>query len=142
MSTIAGSFSTSCEAKINPKVSKLNIAAYIFAPFQVTTKNSNHDVNFGRDLLPELGIELEFPDDITRLPNINFPTKSINCKRRTHFIIHDSKNVRYTTKWIKKILDVNAKKANSKKLVNNTKYLSNEDLQLILKLFRKHQEII
>ena len=46
---------------------------------------------------------------------------------RIYFIIQDSKNVRKATKKIKKILDANCKIANSKKIVNNLKYLSNEE---------------
>ena len=46
---------------------------------------------------------------------------------RTHFTIQDSKNVRNATKRIKKILDANYEKANLKKLVNNLKYLNNDE---------------
>ena len=66
--------------------------------------------------------------------------KPIDSKMRTHFTIQDSKNVRNTTKRIKKILDNNYKRANLKKIVNNFKYLSNDKQSLILKLWRKHKE--
>ena len=66
--------------------------------------------------------------------------KPIDCKIRTHFTILDSKNVRNVTKRRKKILDANYKKANSKKMVNNLKYLNNDKQFLILKLLRKHEE--
>ena len=55
-STMAGSFSTSHEAKITFTMLELNVAAHISQPFHVTTKKSNYDVIFGRDLLLELGI--------------------------------------------------------------------------------------
>ena len=66
--------------------------------------------------------------------------KPIDCKMRTHFTIEDSKNVRYATKIIRKILDVNYNIASLKKIVNNLKYLNNEKQSLILKLLRKHEE--
>ena len=59
-STMAGSFSTSHEAEITFKISELNVTAHISAPFHVTTRKSNYDVIFGRDLLRELGIQLDF----------------------------------------------------------------------------------
>ena len=55
-STMAGSFSTSHKAEITLKMPELNVTAHISAPFQVTTKKSNYDVIFGRDLLRELGL--------------------------------------------------------------------------------------
>ena len=54
-STMAGSFSTSCEAEITFKMPEFNVTAHISAPFHVT-KKSNYDVIFGRDLLQKLGI--------------------------------------------------------------------------------------
>ena len=48
---MTGSFSTSCEAEITLKMTELNATAHFTAPFHVTTKKSNYDVIFGRDLL-------------------------------------------------------------------------------------------
>ena len=50
---MAGSFSKSYNAKITLKMPEFNVMAHIFAPFHVTTKKSNYDVGFGRDLLQE-----------------------------------------------------------------------------------------
>ena len=55
-STITGSISASREAEITFKIPELNVMAHISMPFDVTTKKSNYDVIFGRDLLRELGI--------------------------------------------------------------------------------------
>ena len=41
---MTGSFSTSCEAKVKIKLTHLNVAAHIFAPFHVTSKKNNNDV--------------------------------------------------------------------------------------------------
>ena len=59
-STVAGSFSTSCKAEVKIKLPELNITAHIFAPFHVSSQKSNYDVIFGRDLLRELGLNLDF----------------------------------------------------------------------------------
>ena len=113
-STITGSFSTSSETKITLQIPELNVAVHISAPFHVTTKKSNYDVIFGRDLLQELGIQLDFQHNSIGWQYINLPMKAIDCKMRTHFTIQDSNNVGNATKRIKKILDNNYKKANLK----------------------------
>ena len=130
---MAGSFSISREAKITLKIPEHNVVTHISAPFHVTTKISNYDVIFGRDLLQELEIQLDFQNNILGWQDINLPMKPIDCKMRTHFTIQDSKNVRNTTKRIKKILDANYKKANLKKIDSNLKYLNNDEQCLILK---------
>ena len=68
--------------------------------------------------------------------------KPIDCKMRTHFINQDSKNVRNATKRMKKILDANHEKDNLKKILNNFKYLNNDIQSIILKLLRKHEEML
>ena len=54
---MAGSFTTSREARSTLKKSELNVMPHISAPFHVTTKKSNYNVIFGRDFLRELGIQ-------------------------------------------------------------------------------------
>ena len=67
--------------------------------------------------------------------------KPIDYKMRTHFTIQDSKNKGNITKWIKKILDSNYVKANVKKIINDLKYLNNENQSSFLKLSRKYEQI-
>ena len=88
---MARSFSTSHEAEITFKISELNVMAHISAPFHVTTKKSNYDVIFGRDLLRELGIQLDLQNNFTRWQDISLPMKAIDCKMRTHFTNQDTK---------------------------------------------------
>ena len=108
-STIAGSFSTlSRETKITSKKPELNVMAHISMKIHMTTRKINHDVIFGKHLLRELGIQLDF--SFIGWQNILFFMKPMDCKMRTHFTIQDSKNVRNATKWMKKILDANYKK--------------------------------
>ena len=73
---MAGSFSTSHEAEITLKTPELKITAHISAPFHVTTKKSTYDVIFGRDLLQELGIQLNFQNNFIGWQAINLPFKS------------------------------------------------------------------
>ena len=94
---------------------ELNVTAHISAPFHVTTKKSNYNEIFYRNLLRELGIQLDFQNNFIGWKDINLPMKPIDCKMTTHFTIQDSNKRRNATKRIKKILDANYKKANLKK---------------------------
>ena len=91
---MAGSFSTSREADITLKMPELNVTAHISAPFHVTSKKSNYNVIFGRDLLRELRIQLDFQNNFTGWKDINLPMKPVDLKMRTHITIQDSKNIR------------------------------------------------
>ena len=88
-------------------MSDLNVTAHMSVPFHETTKKSNYDVIFGRDLLQKLGIQLDFQNNFTGWKDINLSMQPIGCKMRTHFTIQDDKNIRNATKRIKKILDNN-----------------------------------
>ena len=58
--TMAGSFSTLCEAKVKPKLPELNFTAHIFALFHLTSQKSRYSVIFDRDLLQELKTKIIF----------------------------------------------------------------------------------
>ena len=140
-STMAGSFSTSCEVEVKLKLPELNVTAHIFAPFHVTSQKSNYDVIFGRDLLRELGINLDFQNNSFIWKETEIPMKSINCKMRTNFVIQDSKNIKSATNRIKKILDANYEKANLKDITNKLKYLNLDEQLSIYRLLKKHESM-
>ena len=54
---------------------EVNVTAHISAPFHVTTKKSNYNVIFGRDLLWELGIQLGIHNNFIGWIDINLPMK-------------------------------------------------------------------
>ena len=119
---MAGSFSTSCKAEVKNKLPDLYVITQIFAPFHVTSQISNNNVIFGRDLLRELGINLDFQNIFVGWKETKIPMQSINCKMRTKFIILESKNIRSVSNGIKKILGANYEKANLKDITNKLKY--------------------
>ena len=63
-STMAQSYLKSCKAKVKIKLLELNVMAHISAQFLITAGKSNYNVFFGRALLRELGISLDFHQDI------------------------------------------------------------------------------
>ena len=72
-------------------MSELNVTAHIYAPFHMAAKKSSHDVIFGRDRLQELGIQLDFQNNLIVWPGINLSLKPIDCKMRTHFTSRKSR---------------------------------------------------
>ena len=82
----------------------------------MTNKISNYDVIFGRDLLWELGIQIDFKNNFIQWQDINIPMTPLNYRISIHVTIQDSKNIRSATKKIEKILSANYEKANSKML--------------------------
>ena len=131
-STMAGSFSTSREAKIMLKMPEPNVTAHISASFHVTTKKCNYNVINVRDLLRELGILFDCQNNFIGWQDINLPMKLMDCKMRTYFTIQDSKNVRNATKRIKKMYDANYENNNLKKIIINLKYLNYDKQSLTL----------
>ena len=80
---MVGSYLMFCETELKIKFSQLNFTAHISAPFHVTSPKVNYNVIFGRDLLRELGINLDFQ----LWKETKIPMKSIHCKIRANFAI-------------------------------------------------------
>ena len=53
-----------CKAEVKIELPELNVTAHIFASFHVTSQKSNYDAIFGQDLLWELGINLDFQNNL------------------------------------------------------------------------------
>ena len=139
--TMAGSFSTSYETTINLTLPELNPTAHISAKMHMTENKSNYDVIFGRDLLRELGISLDFKNNTVTWQHIEIPMKPKDCTVRGHFAIEESVNVKQATSRIKKILDAKYEKANLKQLVKKLNYLTKTEQKLLLKTLRKYESM-
>ena len=139
--TMAGSFSTSYETTINLTLPELNPTAHISAKMHMTENKSNYDVIFGRDLLRELGISLDFKSNTVTWQHIEIPMKPKDCTVRGHFAIEESVNVKQATSRIKKILDAKYEKANLKQLVKKLNYLTKTEQKLLLKTLRKYESM-
>ena len=88
---MAGAFATSYETEINLKLPELYHTAHISVPCHVTKQNSNYDIIFGRDILRELKIILDFNQNTVQREEIIIPMKPRDCTHETHFAISDSK---------------------------------------------------
>ena len=69
------SFSTLRETKIKFKMLKYDIKRHISIQVHITIKTSYYNIIFGRNLLWEIGIELDFQNNIIRWKDIIIPIK-------------------------------------------------------------------
>ena len=127
---MAGLFATLYETEVNLKLPELFHTAHISAPFHVTKQNSTYDLIFGRDLLRELNIVLNFSNNTAECNNVHISIKPRNCTPETNFTIQESESARNATMCMKKILDANYEKADLKQIVKWLKYLENMNVNL------------
>ena len=90
---MAGTFKTTRTAYVTLKLPELNHTAEIATEFHVTKQKSAYDIIFGRKLLKELGIVLDFNQMVTIWNDVTIPMKDVNAEVKTHFLIRDSKYV-------------------------------------------------
>ena len=138
---MAGSFATSYETEVKLQLSELFRTAHISAQFHVTKQESAYDLIFGRNLLRELGIILNFNKNTVECNNIDIPMKPRNCTSETHFAIQESENVQNATARIKKILDAKYEKADLKQVVKELKHLCKPERKSLLKLLQKYESM-
>ena len=140
-STMAGSFATSYETEVQLKLPELYHTAHITATFHVTKQIGNYDLIFGRDLLRELNIVLNFSNNTVECNDYHMDMKPRNCTAETNFAIQESESVRNATTRIKKILDAKYEKADLKQLVKSLNYLQKHERKFLLKLLQKHESM-
>jgi len=90
---MVGAFSTSSLTELNIKLPELIHTAMITADFHVTNVKSNYDLIFGRDLLRELGINLNFKNNNITWRYIFIPMKAVDSLKKAHFAIQEPKSV-------------------------------------------------
>ena len=95
----------SSRAEVKITLPELNIMVHIFALFHITRQKNNYNIIFEKDLLQEVGINLDFQNYFVGWKETKIPMKSINCKMRTNVVIQESKTNKSATNRIRKILD-------------------------------------
>ena len=110
--------------------------AHISAHVHVSKNKSNYDAIFWRDLLRELGISLDFENNVVSWQHVDIPMKPKNCTVKGHFAIEESANVQKATLRIKEILDAKYKKANLKEIVKSLNYLAKREQKLMLQVLK------
>ena len=136
---MVGTFKTTRLAEVKLRLPELSDTAEMSVRCHVTRQKSNYDLILGRELLRELGINLDFSNNTTNWKDISIPMKPSHSSAKTHFSISDSKRVASKTKRIKKILDAKYEKANLTKLVKNLDHLNSDKQTKLLRLLQKYE---
>ena len=71
----------------------------------------------GRDMLRELGIQINFSTELVTWDEVSIPMKPFNARIETNYHIDDSVAVKDATKKMKQILDAKYELANLDKIV-------------------------
>ena len=77
----------------------------------------NYDMIMGRDLLQELGININFKNMTLEWDNNIIEMKSTEATEETSFAINDSLAVAVASEWLKRILDAKYETANLEEVV-------------------------
>ena len=72
---MAGQVLSSCKAEVKIKLPELNVTAHIFVQSHITSQNNNYNITFGRDLLREPGIDLDFQNIFIGWKETKIPIK-------------------------------------------------------------------
>ena len=83
--TMAGTFKTTRTAHVTLKLPELNHTAEISANFHVTNQKSTYNIIFGRKLLKDLGIILDFSQMVTIWNDVTIPMKDVDANLKSHF---------------------------------------------------------
>ena len=102
---MAGSFNTNEKCKIQFALPELWDTRVIEWTVHVTGQRSNYDMIIGRDVLSELGINLNFKDMTVQWDTAIIPMKDIDATEENTYAIDDSDAIIDATERIKKILD-------------------------------------
>ena len=140
--TMAGTFNTNRKCKIKFQMPELNQSAVITQTVHVTDMNSTYDFIIGRDLLHELGINLDFKDKTVRWNDNIIDMKPPTCTQDTSYQIDDSVRAEDATDRMAKIIAAKYEPADINKLVAENTHLTKDEQQKLIKLLQKHEDLL
>ena len=95
----------------------------------------------GRDILTELGINLNFKDMTVQWDTAVIPMKEIDATIENSYAIEDSEAVNDATDRIKRILDAKYEPANIDEVVAECTHLSGEERVKLKNLLNKYKQL-
>ena len=139
--TAAGSFNTTARTRVLMKLPELQRSRLIDFPVYLTDRPMGYDMIVGRDLLAELGIVLDFQQQVIQWDESEISMKEHDCKIATHFHVNDSTSMHDATTRLKKILDAKYTKANLKAEVDKCTHLNEEERKQLLSMLKEHEDL-
>ena len=101
----------------------------------------NYDMIMGRDLLQELGININFKNMTLEWDNNIIEMKSTEATEETSFAINDSPAVAVASERLKRILDAKYEAANLEEVVKSHEHLNMEEQAQLLALLEKYSDL-
>ena len=95
----------------------------------------------GRDLMTELGINLDFFHQKVKWQEAEIPMKMPNCTLNNSFYVQDSELLNSEADRIKQILDAKYEAADLKEIAEDAGHLSEEEKQQLYQLLIKYETL-
>jgi hypothetical protein len=92
----------------------------------------------GRDLLKELGIVIDFAEEMVTWDDMSTPVKPEDADAEQHYNISDSQQID-ATMCIKNILDAKYEKADLDKIVTESDHLTKQQQQTLKQVLARHE---
>jgi hypothetical protein len=132
-------FTTNKQVKLNLKLPEFFDNRIIIYNVHVTENTSNYDMIMGRDMLKELGIQINFGSNSVTWDEVSIPMKPFNARIETDYHIEDSVAVKDATKRMKQILDAKYEPANLDEIVAQTDHLTPNQRIKLRSLLEKYK---
>ena len=139
--TAAGVFQTEGTAKISFILPEFHESRLIQWKVHTTKQDFGYDMIMGRDLLQDLGMEMDFKDVAMKWDEVSVPMKPYGADVKTDLFVTDSKAVDESYDRIKNILDAKYTKADLDEIVAEATELSKEDQDALLALLKKYESL-
>ena len=107
----------------------------------VTPHDMHYDMILGRDLLFELGIQLDFDQQVIRWHSAEIPMRSVDEDPKKSYFVKDSEHIVDATERIKKILEAKYEPANIDVEVDKCTHLDERQRNDLKELLRKHSKL-
>ena len=132
---------TSQKAQVQFTLPELNKSKLITYSVHLATQLMNYDMIMGRDLLQELGININFKNMTLEWDNNIIEMKSTDATEETSFAINDSPAVTVTLEQLKHILDAKYEAANLEGVIKTHKLLNDDEQAQLLALLEKYSDL-
>ena len=140
-STLAGEVTTTKVAKVQFSLPELQEQKLINYQVHLTDQDMKYDMIMGRDLLQELGININFKNMTLEWEDHAIEMKSVDATEQTSFAIADSAAVEGASSRLKKILDAKYEAANLDEIVATFDHLTIAEKADLLKILKKYSTL-
>ena len=139
--TALGVTTTSEKAMIQFSLPEFYEKTIIQKEVHVFSTDMSYDMIIGRDLMTELGINIDFFNQKIKWQDAEIPMKLPNATITSDFYVQDNDIVESETNRIKQILDAKYEPANLEEIAEQSLHLSKEEQQQLYQLLIKYKSL-